>query len=37
MGLCVTKPNTKQPKSLIRLIKIENETTIPKPLSLIDL
>ncbi|CAD8201138.1 unnamed protein product [Paramecium octaurelia] len=37
MGLCITKPITKQPKSLIRLIKVENENYNPKPTTLPDL
>ncbi|CAD8180831.1 unnamed protein product [Paramecium pentaurelia] len=37
MGLCITKPITKQPKSLIRLIKVENENYNSKPTTLPDL
>lgn len=37
MGLCITKPITKQPKSLIRLIKVENENYNQKPTTLPDL
>ncbi|CAD8096498.1 unnamed protein product [Paramecium sonneborni] len=37
MGLCITKPITKQPKSLIRLIKVENENYNSKPATLPDL
>lgn len=37
MGICVTKPNTKQPKTLIRLIKIENENSIPKPTNIVEI
>lgn len=37
MGLCITKPITKQPKSLIRLIKVENENYNSKPITLPDL
>ncbi|CAD8095753.1 unnamed protein product [Paramecium sonneborni] len=37
MGLCSTKPITKQPKSLIRLIKVENENYHSKPATLPDL
>lgn len=36
MGICVTKANKDKPKNLIRLIKIENENTIPKPFTLIE-
>ncbi|CAD8066354.1 unnamed protein product [Paramecium primaurelia] len=37
MGLCITKPITKKPKSLIRLIKVENENQNSKPTTLPDL
>ncbi|CAD8054493.1 unnamed protein product [Paramecium primaurelia] len=36
MGICVTKTNKDKPSNLIRLIKIENENTIPKPFTLIE-
>ncbi|CAD8195218.1 unnamed protein product [Paramecium octaurelia] len=37
MGLCITKPNTKNPQSLIRLIKVENENYNSKPITLPEL
>ncbi|CAK89618.1 unnamed protein product (macronuclear) [Paramecium tetraurelia] len=37
MGICITKPNTKNPQSLIRLIKVENENQNSKPTTLPEL
>ncbi|CAD8114685.1 unnamed protein product [Paramecium sonneborni] len=37
MGICVTKTNKEKPANLIRLIKIENENTIPKSLTLFEI